>query len=326
MLNSNDLMEIYTFIHSLKDDGNVLNKHHFDTVMKMSDLHSRKNSDYGNSFDKSLDKRGIQAFTIRAEDKLNRIDILGDKDYEQLIHDESLKDSVIDLANYAIMTAMWLELEEETSKVMESSKHNVATDWTTAPKDEPQEDYRWDGVMVDDNVTHERVDNHRFNVLLDTIQHELPGDYPVTTVGKEYVEFFISDRVLRTAHRDRGFVQTAEMIMDVVGYTLVEIVDVVYSGQHDDGSYILTFGGYGNKEPKEDDVMGTVLPANTEMEIDGSAIKFYEILADYTWPPAEEFVKDVESSEYPYLGGDLCAEIRTRLKKMRTDYSKLAYE
>lgn len=71
----------------------------------------KKNRDYGDAFGVSLDKRGLVAALVRMEDKIGRLDSLKDRD--PLVKDESLQDTLLDLANYAIMTAMWLERKSE---------------------------------------------------------------------------------------------------------------------------------------------------------------------------------------------------------------------
>ena len=80
-------------------------------IEKLAKVYVAKNKDYGDSFTRSLDKRGIIASIVRMEDKMNRIDSLYDKPTTEV--DESLVDSLEDLANYAIMTAMWLEKQVE---------------------------------------------------------------------------------------------------------------------------------------------------------------------------------------------------------------------
>ena len=77
----------------------------------MADLYERKNKDYGDSFSNSLDEFGVIAGVVRLSDKMNRIKALT-KNGEQLVLDESIKDTLQDLANYSIMTMMWLEGEE----------------------------------------------------------------------------------------------------------------------------------------------------------------------------------------------------------------------
>lgn len=74
------------------------------------DLHATyliKNADYGDSFKKSLDEDGLIAAVVRMRDKVNRLKSLKDKVGQ--VSDETLSDTALDLANYAIMTAMWIE-------------------------------------------------------------------------------------------------------------------------------------------------------------------------------------------------------------------------
>lgn len=73
----------------------------------MAKTYAAKNHDYGNSFDKSLDKFGIVASIVRMGDKMNRIESLTKK--EAQVKDESIKDTLLDMANYAIMTVMWMD-------------------------------------------------------------------------------------------------------------------------------------------------------------------------------------------------------------------------
>ena len=71
-----------------------------------------KNSDYGDSFSESMDEYGLTAGLIRMGDKMSRLKSLNKRE-TMSVHDESLQDTLLDLANYAIMTAMWLNPEDE---------------------------------------------------------------------------------------------------------------------------------------------------------------------------------------------------------------------
>ena len=75
---------------------------------QMTDLYARKNRDYGNSFDKSMDKFGLVVAAIRIGDKVNRLQSLVAKGGAE-VKDESIADTFIDLACYSIMTLMWME-------------------------------------------------------------------------------------------------------------------------------------------------------------------------------------------------------------------------
>lgn len=72
-------------------------------------IFEKKNADYGNSFEESLEKHGIIAAIVRMEDKMGRLNSLTKKGAEQKVSDESLVDTLKDLSNYALMTAVWLE-------------------------------------------------------------------------------------------------------------------------------------------------------------------------------------------------------------------------
>lgn len=71
-------------------------------------LYKRKNADYGDSFHNTFVEEGMAMPRIRLTDKLERFKKLT-KSGEQNVNDESVRDTLIDLANYAIMTILELE-------------------------------------------------------------------------------------------------------------------------------------------------------------------------------------------------------------------------
>lgn len=86
--------------------------HQFKDIVKgMIETYVRKNHDYGNSFDKSLDKFGLVASVVRIGDKMNRIESLVQK--KAMVQDESIRDTLLDMANYAIMTVMWMDNQKK---------------------------------------------------------------------------------------------------------------------------------------------------------------------------------------------------------------------
>lgn len=82
--------------------------HHRRICNYMNDLYARKNKDYGDSFHLSFEEEGMAMARIRLGDKLNRFKTLT-KAGDQLVQDESIRDTLIDLANYAIMTVMEID-------------------------------------------------------------------------------------------------------------------------------------------------------------------------------------------------------------------------
>lgn len=77
-----------------------------DILKKMEETYKAKNADYGNSFEHSLYEFGLVAAVVRMNDKMNRIKSLIKS--EAKVKDESIKDTLLDLANYSVMTLAWL--------------------------------------------------------------------------------------------------------------------------------------------------------------------------------------------------------------------------
>ena len=79
----------------------------------MTRLFEIKNKNYGNSFSKQFDEYGLTSVCIRLEDKLNRLKSLNKQISESKngivdinVDDESIKDTLIDLANYSVLAIM----------------------------------------------------------------------------------------------------------------------------------------------------------------------------------------------------------------------------
>lgn len=82
---------------------------HQQVCKELNELYERKNHDYGDSFHLTYQKWGLPMAAIRLEDKLQRFETLIRA--ESRVKDESVRDTLIDLANYAIMTVMELDRE-----------------------------------------------------------------------------------------------------------------------------------------------------------------------------------------------------------------------
>lgn len=81
------------------------------------ELYSRKNHDYGNSFDKGIDNIGMAYGIGRIYDKMNRLITLTKK--EAQVKDESIDDTLRDLACYSMMMLAYRkrQIEKEHSKI-----------------------------------------------------------------------------------------------------------------------------------------------------------------------------------------------------------------
>ena len=72
---------------------------------EMLNTHIAKNHDYGDSFSKTFKEFGIVAPVVRMNDKMERIKTLIKSKAKV---DESIRDTLLDLANYAVMTIVEL--------------------------------------------------------------------------------------------------------------------------------------------------------------------------------------------------------------------------
>lgn len=86
--------------------------HHKAICTELSELYARKNGDYGDAFHLSFIEEGMAMARIRLGDKLNRFKTLTKDPNSQNVKDESVRDTLIDLANYAIMTVMEMDRAE----------------------------------------------------------------------------------------------------------------------------------------------------------------------------------------------------------------------
>ena len=86
---------------------------HANICLALNEIYCRKNSDYNDFFGKSFEEYGMAMPCIRLEDKLNRLKALTVHSKKQNVNDESVADTLIDMANYAIMTLIEMNLNKE---------------------------------------------------------------------------------------------------------------------------------------------------------------------------------------------------------------------
>lgn len=96
-----------------------------DQQNKMLNLMAKKNADYGNAFNKGCDKLGYRYGLARMYDKANRLIHLIEDDFKGCnkpnVKDESMFDTIQDLANYCNMLLAWLNTTVEGEPVMPST-------------------------------------------------------------------------------------------------------------------------------------------------------------------------------------------------------------
>lgn len=86
---------------------------------ELNSLYEHKNHDYGDSFHQSFLEEGMAMPRIRLGDKFGRFKTLTMKGNQQ-VTDETIRDTLIDLANYAIMTIMEMDAIAVQAIVFES--------------------------------------------------------------------------------------------------------------------------------------------------------------------------------------------------------------
>lgn len=78
----------------------------------MHELYITKNHDYGDSVHETYEKYGLVSFLVRIEDKINRVRTLSQNN-EMCVQSEKLEDTLLDMANYAVLAAIELQLDKE---------------------------------------------------------------------------------------------------------------------------------------------------------------------------------------------------------------------
>lgn len=83
---------------------------HMSICKQLNQTYQEKNADYGDSFSETYQKLGIISAVTRISDKTNRlISLAGKPEAERMVKDESIQDTLRDMANYAVMTLMEME-------------------------------------------------------------------------------------------------------------------------------------------------------------------------------------------------------------------------
>lgn len=91
--------------------GSDTHKATFESVLdEMKELHAKKDKDYGSAFHKSFEEFGVTAGVVRLNDKMERVKSLV-KNGKAEVKDESLLDSLKDMASYAVM--LYVELKNK---------------------------------------------------------------------------------------------------------------------------------------------------------------------------------------------------------------------
>lgn len=104
-------------------------KLHKEICEELNDTYRKKNSDYGDSVGELYSKLGDITILTRISDKYNRLMNLLQPDHVQEVMDESIDDTILDLANYAVIWLMERRLKNDNISLLnnESSMSTLAT-------------------------------------------------------------------------------------------------------------------------------------------------------------------------------------------------------
>jgi hypothetical protein len=94
----------------LSDTGKE--NHIFSDILKeMQELYNRKNHDYGNSFSETIQEFGFTPAVARINDKFRRVKQMVKG--EQMQVEESMRDNLIDIANYCVLTIIEIDKQNK---------------------------------------------------------------------------------------------------------------------------------------------------------------------------------------------------------------------
>lgn len=84
---------------------------HNDIIHEIHQTYLIKNTDYGSSFEEQFKEYGLLSAVIRLDDKMRRLKQL--LRHEAQVKDENIQDTLLDMANYAILTIMELRKQRD---------------------------------------------------------------------------------------------------------------------------------------------------------------------------------------------------------------------
>ena len=161
--------------------GNVLQ--HKLICEYLNDLYARKNADYGDSFHQTFLEEGWAMPRIRLSDKLNRIKTLSRVE-DSKVKDESLRDTLIDLANYAIMSVMELDwMTDEAAR----EKPSDAPDYGFVTAEQAAENIAKVAAAVSGNKAEEEKPKKDLTLMVGMVVEHTDGSLTCPLCGEEIV-------------------------------------------------------------------------------------------------------------------------------------------
>lgn len=95
-----------------------------DVLNEMHDVYKKKNQDYGNSFGETIQEFGFIPAVARINDKVKRLKNIV-KGQRMMIKDETMRDCLLDIANYCVLTIM----ENDNIVCAEEGENGINVNW-----------------------------------------------------------------------------------------------------------------------------------------------------------------------------------------------------
>ena len=148
-------------------------------INNLEDTYKKKNSDYGNSVGDTYEKFGDISFLTRITDKYNRILSLSSKGGVEEVKDESIEDTILDLANYCLLWLVEREYAGQQKEVKPTKDVQLK-----APK--PVSNYNNVNTVVMNDVQTRlaKMDEDDFKIVLNMLEaYNIP--YELRPNGRE---------------------------------------------------------------------------------------------------------------------------------------------
>lgn len=109
------------------------NELHLEICKELNEIYNKKNNDYGHSFGKTR-KKNKNAIVVRLADKFHRLENLLNG-HKAEVKEESILDTLMDMANYCIMELIEYKIDEMEAK-QEKEETQFKPDSEKIKKDE----------------------------------------------------------------------------------------------------------------------------------------------------------------------------------------------
>jgi len=117
----------------MEEKDNIFLECYQETLNEMAETFYLKNERYGDSFTQTMDDYGMVTSMIRVTDKFNRLKTLY-QNRELDEDDEPIVDTMLDMANYLVMTLAYMKSREEDEKTFEVISPNTKKSFTVPPE------------------------------------------------------------------------------------------------------------------------------------------------------------------------------------------------